>query len=148
LDTEQILANIIAAVTRKFIELQSQSGHDAGFSDLSLRQIYYLETIQCMQNPTPTELAQAVQVSKPTVSITLDKLAKAGFIRKTRSDADKRSYHIHLSQIGDMFIQTHEGVHRTLAQTILQGLSPQDARSLTNLLEKSLAVQKKEPENE
>ena len=137
MDPTETLTAIIAAVTRRFRELQTQPDRDAGFSDLSLRQIYYLETIDHMHNPTPTELAQAVQVSKPTVSNAIDKLAGAGYVRKARSDADRRSYHLHLSQLGEALITAHAGVHRTLAQTVLQGLSAQDAARLAALLAKT-----------
>ena len=59
----------------------------------------YLETIDILDNPNITELAQQLKLSKPTVKVAIDKLIeKEYYIYKIRSDEDRRSAHLHLTE--------------------------------------------------
>ena len=133
---EPSLVELIALLTRKVAELQSAMVKEAGFSDLSLRQIYILDIIQSLQNPTPTELARELKISKPSVSAAIDRLETAGYIRKVDSDEDRRSYHLHLTQKGQVFSQAHDETHRHLAQFITRNLEAEEVRQLVRLVGK------------
>ena len=133
---EPSLVELIALLTRKVAELQSAMVKEAGFSDLSLRQIYILDIIQGLQNPTPTELASELKISKPSVSAAIDRLETAGYIRKVDSDEDRRSYHLHLTQKGQVFSQAHDETHRHLAQFITRNLEAEEVRQLVRLVGK------------
>ena len=52
---------IVAILTRRFAHLQSLT-REGEFTDLSLRQISFLETIHQLDNPTPTELAKELHL--------------------------------------------------------------------------------------
>ena len=133
---EPSLVELIALLTRKVAELQSAMVKEAGFSDLSLRQINILDIIQGLQNPTPTELAHELKISKPSVSAAIDRLETAGYIRKVDSDEDRRSYHLHLTQKGQIFSQAHNETHRHLAQFIIRNLEAEDVKQLVRLVGK------------
>lgn len=133
---EPSLVELIALLTRKVAELQSAMVKEAGFSDLSLRQINILDIIQGLQNPTPTELAHELKISKPSVSAAIDRLETAGYIRKVDSDEDRRSYHLHLTQKGQNFSQAHDETHRHLAQFITRNLEAEDVKQLVRLVGK------------
>ncbi len=133
---EPSLVELIAILTRKVAELQSAMVKEAGFTDLSLRQIYILDMIQGLQNPTPTELARELKISKPSVSAAIDRLEIAGYIRKVNSDEDRRSYHLHLTQKGQVFSQAHDEIHRHLAQFITRNLEAEEVGQLVRLVGK------------
>ncbi|MCG6535321.1 MAG: MarR family transcriptional regulator, partial [Syntrophales bacterium LBB04] len=83
---------------------------------MPVRQFAYLEQIARLGNPTTSELARKLRVSKPTVSVAVDKLEEAGYVRKTISDEDRRTHHLHLTAKGQQFSRGHEGIHRTIMQ--------------------------------
>ncbi len=130
------LVEIVALLTRKAAEMQSTAERSGGFSDLSLRQIYYLDTIARLDNPSPTELAQALGVSKPSVTSAVEKLARLGYVGKVSSDEDRRSYHLHLTEKAQGFIQAHDRMHQELAQALTAGLDEAEVVQLQRLLQK------------
>jgi DNA-binding MarR family transcriptional regulator len=129
------LVEVMAILTRKLAQVQSISIEANGFSDLTLRQIYYLDAVHSLKNPTPTELAGALGISKPSVSIALDRLEETGYVRKVQSDEDRRSYHVHLTTKGQAFSQVHEQVHLRLVQEVLEPLDAGERRQLSDLME-------------
>jgi DNA-binding MarR family transcriptional regulator len=138
MSSEEVLTEVIGLLTSKFAEAQSEGAKDAGLADLSLRQFTYLELIARLRNPTPTELAQKLRVSKPTVSVAIDRLEEAGYVRKAKSDEDRRSHHLHLTAKGEQFSRAHEGIHRTIVQTLITGLNDAEVAQLSALMSKVL----------
>jgi DNA-binding MarR family transcriptional regulator len=138
MSSDEILTEVVALLTAKFADAQIEGAREAGFSDLSLRQFIYLDLIARLGNPTPTELARALEVSKPTVSVAIDHLEEAGYVRKVQSDEDRRSYHLHLSEKGEQFSRTHANVHRAIVQMLTAGLDESEVAQLTALMAKVL----------
>jgi DNA-binding MarR family transcriptional regulator len=136
LEPSNPLVEIISILTRKVAEMESLSTREGGFSDLSLRQIYYLDVISKLRNPTPTELAQAIGISKPSVTSAIDKLERLWYVRKVHSDEDRRSYHLHLTERGEAFSNVHESTHQKIAQLLTHGLNEEEISQLIGLVYK------------
>ena len=135
---EPALVELIAQMTRMVSDMQEGVVREAGFSDLSMRQITILELVERMANPTPGELGRELKISKPSVSAAIERLAKAGYLRKVSSDDDRRSYHLHLTEKGEQFSLAHDAVHHKLAQFITRNLDVIEATQLTRLVDKIL----------
>jgi DNA-binding MarR family transcriptional regulator len=141
IDPNQLSSEVIELVgrlTRLAAELESDLLNEAEFSDLSIRQIYYLDLIHDLDNPTPTELARRLNISKASVSIAIDRLESVGYVRKVRSDADRRSFHLHLTERGEVFTRAHDEFHRHLAAELTRNLDAHDLRTLTGVAKKIL----------
>lgn len=134
------LPEIVALLTRRVAELQSTALQSSRFGDLSMSQVVYLQQIEQMENPTPTELAESLALSKPSVSAALEKLSAEGYIRKVRSDADRRSYHVHLSEKGRQAMIAHAQVHDFIAHSLTRGLEEAEIQQLVRLLNKAIQV--------
>ncbi len=137
---DPILIELVAMLSQKAAEMQSTAIKETGFSELSLRQIAYLDTIGRLDNPTPTELARQLKISKPSASAAIDRLESAGYIRKVDADDDRRSYHLHLTEKGRLFSRAHDEVHRKLAQLITRNLDANEVRQLVHLAGKMFEV--------
>jgi len=104
--------------------------------ELTTAQMHYLEVINEMNNPNITELATEMQLTKPTVTVALDKLIQKGYVTKIQSDEDRRSSHLHLTKKGMQINQMHERAHAQFAELMQEALEPQELEELTVLLEK------------
>jgi len=51
------------------------------FEDLTQQQLHYLQVIVKMKNPTLSELAREVGLTRPTVTVLVDKLTEKGYIK-------------------------------------------------------------------
>jgi DNA-binding MarR family transcriptional regulator len=136
MDSQETLVKLVGILTGKIAELQELSVKETGFADISLRQISTLDLIARLENPTPTELARALKVSKPTATAALERLEAAGYIQKVQSDQDRRSYHVHLSELGRKFSQVHDQVHRHFANLLTRGLDEAESEQFIRLVKK------------
>ncbi len=133
----------------EFIEIISQLSHLIGQAEeqtreeyhklhLTITQMHYLETINFMHNPNVTELATQLNLSKPSVKAVVDKLVVKDCIYKVRSDADRRSAHLHLTEKGKLIQQMHDKAHRNIAELFMNKLSEEEITQLKELLMKVL----------
>jgi len=106
--------------------------------DLTHIQMHYLETINRLDNPNITELAVVLRLSKPTVKVSVDKLIERDYVYKVRSDEDRRSAHLHLTEKGKLINQMHDFAHKRIAESIGKKLSNQELELLVGLLDKVL----------
>jgi DNA-binding MarR family transcriptional regulator len=110
-----------------------------GFSDLSMRQLLYLEAIALMEHPTFSELAEQLAVTRPSVSAIVQKLIKLGYVTKVRSTEDGRVYHVDLTSKGEQLSELHDHTHRMLAQRLTQNLSQIEIQQMAALVQKVLS---------
>ena len=117
-------------------ELESKAFEQEGFSEITMRQMLYLETIDRLEKPTFGDLADHLQVTPPSVSGIIKKLVRLGYVDKEKSPEDGRVYYLLLTEKGKRFNQLHGEVHQILAQRIIQNLTPQEIDELADLLAK------------
>ena len=104
--------------------------------DLTATQFHYLEIIGELENPTLTELAAAMKLTKPSVTTAIDRLVIKGLVRKVHSDIDKRSSHLHLTEIGEQINKRHDFAHDFVIDLIAKKLLQDEIKSFTILLDK------------
>ena len=129
---EEIIAKLSAYMSR----MEEEANEQYNFKDLTLTQMHYLEMINELVNPNLTELAVAMKLTKPTITVLVDKLIEKELVCKIQSDADRRSTHLHLTERGKLINQMHEYAHRRMVEEIEKKITSDETIQLTWLLEK------------
>lgn len=132
---EKIVA-VLSKLSNSLAEMEELARDDSNLKELTVTQMHYLEVISQLNNPNVTELATEMQLSKPTVTVALEKLLQKEFVTKVQSDEDRRSSHLHLTKKGMQINQMHEKAHTRFAELMAESLEPAELEQLTTLLEK------------
>lgn len=62
--------------------------------ELSLQEVIYMEIIIALGDPTVAQFSRYAKLSASNTAYRLNKLEEKGYIRRTRSDHDKREYRV------------------------------------------------------
>jgi DNA-binding MarR family transcriptional regulator len=133
------LTEIIAVVSAMMAEMESKAFEDETFGQLTMRQVFYLDKIIRMQAPMFSEIAEACQITKPSVSAIVGTLIRKGYVEKVQDADDKRVYHVVVTEKGREFDRLHQQIHQRMVTTLLSGLSDEEINTLTGLLRKAMA---------
>lgn len=71
---------------------------------LSAVEVLCVEVIYAMKSPTINEFAKFVRISAPNAAYKVNCLVNKGYIKKTRSESDKREYHL---EVTDKYKKTY-----------------------------------------
>ncbi len=118
--------------------LEEEMKQESNLNNLTSRQLYCIELIDEMQNPTPTELAEKMNIAKASISVMLDRLEKNNFIYKVTSDQDRRIAHVHLTEEGEKAASLHTELHRRIAALLTKEMTESEKEILIVLLNKSV----------
>ncbi|MFL7813894.1 MAG: MarR family winged helix-turn-helix transcriptional regulator [Anaerolineales bacterium] len=136
MDKKGIVLDTVEMISQLMGELESHAFESEGFSEITLRQMLYLETIDFLGTPTFSELAEHLRVTLPSVSGIIKRLILLGYVQKQQSADDGRVYFLSLTEKGLRFNDLHDEVHKILAQRIIQNLSEGEISELAELLSK------------
>lgn len=124
----------------EFTRLISTAEEDAKehceMQDLTITHLNYLEMIGKLENPTVTELATAMGLTKPSVTIIVDRLVAKGFVQRLPSDTDKRSSFLYLTGSGHQINMWHDCAHDYMVDLISRRLSKDETELFISLLDK------------
>jgi DNA-binding MarR family transcriptional regulator len=123
------LSDLIENILEETIDLSD-------FKDLTQTQLHYLQIIVKMKNPTPTELARELGLTRPTVTVLVDRLTEKGYIKRVPSDEDRRVLHLHIDKKGKKINALREIAHERIAGKIKSGLSDTETAILAGLFKK------------
>ena len=132
------LTEIIAVVSSMIAEMESRAFEDETFGQLTMRQVFYLDKIIRMEAPTFSEIADACQITKPSVSAIVSTLIRKGYVEKVQDADDKRVYHVVVTEKGREFDALHQQIHQRMVNALLSGLDENDIETLTTILRKAM----------
>jgi DNA-binding MarR family transcriptional regulator len=133
------LVDIVSQLSNLFGESEEAAKEQFQMLSLTHTQMHYLETINLLDNPNITELATTLKLTKPTVKVAVDKFIEKDFLYKVRSDEDRRSAHLHLTEKGKLINQMHDYYHRRIAESFTRKLSREELETIVGLLNKVLS---------
>jgi DNA-binding MarR family transcriptional regulator len=130
------LEEMISRLSGYMGRMEEEARDQYNFKDLTVTQMHYLETISELENPNLTELAAALKLTKPTVTVLIDKLMEKDLVYRVQSDADRRSSHLHLTEKGKLINEMHGYAHRRMVEDIQKRVTPDEMGQLIELLKK------------
>lgn len=133
------LINIISELSYLMGQMEETAKEQFNLTSLTYIQMNYLEVISSLENPNITELSVQMNLSKPTVKVAVDKLIEKDFIYKVRSDSDRRSVHLHLTEKGNLINQMHYYAHKRIVELFNRKLDNKEIETITGLLDKVLS---------
>ena len=106
------------------------------FSDITVSQLFYMEAVYHLGNPTLSELAAHLKISKASTTVGVQKLIEKGLVAKARSEADQRVFHVRLSGRGRQLIEAEVNALADFAERIKHSLSKEEIKRLSRIFKK------------
>lgn len=131
---EKQLIEFINTLDMTFKEIKQEAG--AGISRLTIHQYQYINAVYELGNPTITEIAKKLKITKASVTTGVNKLVDLGYLLKTRSSDDKRVLHVSLTESSGQLIQAKLAALKEYGQFIEASLSETEARQFKKILTK------------
>jgi DNA-binding MarR family transcriptional regulator len=133
---QQLLIEFIATLELTLKNLQEQVGSRSGFARLTIAQLQYIDAIHQLGEPTITEVAAHLNITKASVTAGVNKLVSLGYAVKTPSSIDRRAVRVSLTAAGRQMVAARDQTLQEYSQFIDSALSDEEARQLEAILAK------------
>jgi DNA-binding MarR family transcriptional regulator len=117
-------------------ECSSQVFSECGLSDLTLKQVGYLRTIDECGEVTFSRLAKITSNSKPTITELINKFVKMECVYREKSQDDGRIFYIRLTEKGQTIAHAEEHALLQVIEKIVNSLDETEVDILIRILGK------------
>jgi DNA-binding MarR family transcriptional regulator len=105
-------------------------------SELTVRQIAYLKTIDEQDEVTFSRLAEITRNSKPTITEMINKFVRMECVYRERCPDDGRILYIRLTEKGKRIAQAEHFALRTMIEQMVNSLDENETDLLIGILQK------------
>jgi DNA-binding MarR family transcriptional regulator len=139
---ENSLEQLLKEIIHTFDFMEEEMKGKSELMELTSRQIFCIEQIKSMQNPNLSELAEIMNIAKPSMTVMINRLEKNQLVNKVQSDSDRRTAHIHLTEKGEKAAGLHEQLHARISEILVSDLTESEQEILIVLLNKAVRTLK------
>lgn len=120
------------------LQVEEKSLKHVGGGELSIAEFHTLECIGKGDDNRRTvgEIAEALDVTVPTVTVCVNKLVKKGYVTKTRSEKDARVAIIELTREGRKMNRLHRYFHEQMILAVVDEFTEEETECLVRCLRK------------
>lgn len=136
MDSRQELMQGIAKLTMLKGKCYMNVAEDLDITDLSLKQIDYLKTLNNTCCMTTSKMAEILDLSKPTVTEMVKKFIKIDCVYKVSCPEDGRKFFLNLTERGQRIVDMAVLTNSYLTDKLIDQLSDEDIAHLTAILMK------------
>ena len=133
---EKLLIEFVNTFDLSLKKIQTEVGTAPGIARLTIHQLQYIDAIDQLGEPSITEIAGKLKITKASVTAGINKLIHLGYVTKTQSSEDKRVFHARLTAAGAQLIQAKYQALKEYDAFISTALSEEEARQFEKSLTK------------
>lgn len=124
----------------RFLKMYFNSSREVyeeiNFKEITGKQFKYLKIIRENGKVTFSELAKLLNISKPTLTETINKFLDAKLVKKNKCESDQRVYYITLTKRGETLAMTNELESKKAVSKIFERLSEDEIKLAVELFNK------------
>lgn len=132
------LQSVIVAFTKLNKSCSMKVTEEIGVSELQLKQFNYVNIIGSREGITYGDLADILDITKPSVTSIANKLIRAGVVEKRQCTNDGRVYYLKLTDKGEKVYKSYDLAAAKTAHVILERLDDEEINEFIRLLDKIL----------
>ncbi|MCD8097760.1 MAG: MarR family transcriptional regulator [Lachnospiraceae bacterium] len=120
-DREKLFNSMLVMVFREIEDAERRALITGNYKDISINDMHILEAIGVGKPKNMSAVAKAISVTVGTLTIAINNLVKKGYVRRVRSEEDKRVVLLSLTGKGHSAYESHVAFHKNMIQTVLEG---------------------------
>lgn len=136
MQTDQRLMDALKKLTDQREQCHHELSREINISELKIKHIHYLEIIHKHEHLSFSQLAEILNITRPSVTGIVNQLIKLGLVFKQQCMQDGRVYYVKLTDKGEKVIQFQGLEQQRLACKIKNTLNPREITLFVELINK------------
>ena len=126
------LNEVLVDTYHNILRVEEKALKKSGRIHLSIKEMHLLEAVGKgdEQGRTVSEIADAMNITRPTATVAINKLEKRGYLEKQPDDADGRTVRVTLTRSGKRIDHFHRLYHYNMVTKISESLTDAEKASL------------------
>lgn len=140
------LNHILVKMFNDILKIEEQVLINEEYKDISITDMHIIETIGYDSSRNMTSVAKDLGITVGTLTIAINNLVKKDYVKRTRSQKDRRVVLICLTSKGQKAYKHHEQFHLDMIEEIKSQMTPDEEKVLLKMLNSIYSYFKKQVE--
>ncbi|MFT8324479.1 MarR family winged helix-turn-helix transcriptional regulator [Oenococcus sicerae] len=92
------------------------------FRDITVKEVHAIDAITMYDHKTTTAVARQLRLSPGTLTASVDKLVRKGYVIRLQSADDQRVIRLGLTRRGRLIYRAHQSFHRQMTESFLSDM--------------------------
>ncbi len=136
MDTERTLNRLLVQFFKYIMEIEERKLITDEFREITYNDMHIIEAIGLDQPKKMSEIAKIMSVTTGTLTTAVNSLERKGYVKRRRSEQDKRVVNMMLTKRGELAYRHHERFHQDMIAFILEHVSEEESQVLRRSLER------------
>ncbi len=133
---DKLLPEFINTLDASFKKLLKETNSAPGASKLTVSQLQYIDAVHTLGEPSITELADALTITKASVTVGINKLVRQGYVVKSQSYEDRRVFRVSLTEAGGTLVKAKLQTLENYVGVIHAALTEVEAKQFETIVTK------------
>ncbi|GBG96169.1 MarR family winged helix-turn-helix transcriptional regulator [Lactococcus termiticola] len=105
-----------------FMILEEQFLKESDYSEVTVKELQQLTLVHTLGSCRATDIAKNQKLALSTITITLNRLESKGYIKRDRSEKDRRVTHVALTDEGEALCAKHREYFRSITESLMNSV--------------------------
>lgn len=133
-ESRKIINDIVVELFRNVLMIEERSLRLRGIKDLSMTEIHAIESIGVGEGKMMSEVAENLDITMGTLTITMTKLEKKGYALRRKDPNDRRVVLATLTKKGQLINKIHSNFHDEMIDHLMIDLKLDEDKTLIQSL--------------
>ncbi|MDU5110831.1 MAG: MarR family transcriptional regulator [Clostridium sp.] len=131
-----VVNELLVKIFNEILQIEEKTLKSGYFSDLSVREMHTIEAIGSKSKRMMSEVAQDLGITVGTLTTSINRLIKKGYVERSRIEEDRRVVLVELTKKGKVANRLHERFHNEMVKEMMNGLLDDEKEVLITSLNK------------
>ncbi len=131
----EVVNELLVNLFNDILTIEKAALDSGPFNDLTMTEMHVIEAIGFTPR-TMTEVAGQLGITVGTLTTTINRMVKKGYVARNHAPNDRRFVMITLTHRGKLAHRLHESFHATMVKSIVNGMSEEDNTILIESLKR------------
>lgn len=135
MDLAKTLNTLFVTLFQDILNIEEKALITGEFQDITINDMHVIEAIGIGEPKTSSAVAKQLSVTVGTLTKAIDRLTKCDYVRRERSEADKRLVLLSLKEKGRKAFYHHQKFHEDMIQAVISQFDREEAEFLAKSLD-------------
>ena len=131
------LNTYLVSIFNDVLSIEENELKKSQFSDLTITEMHTIDAIGMYKKKTTTEVARELLVTVGTLTTSINRLVKKGYVERIRSEDDRRVVKLGLTKKGRLVFRINQHFHHEMVKSAIKDLDEDEQevflKALVNL---------------
>lgn len=133
-DLRKVMAAIVIDLFKNVLKIEEKSLKDRGVRDLTITEVHAISAVGTGNGKSMSEIADALNITMGTLTTTMTKLERKGYVQRMKASGDRRVVIAKLTRTGRWVEKVYRNFHDEMIEHLIIDLKLDENQNLIQAL--------------